>query len=373
MEFAAPCLLGLEGLAANELKYCGLENVRAENGRVLFSGDYSAMVRANLCSRLCQRVLILLAEFEAKTFDALFEGVKKICWSDHLGERDAFPVKGGSLDSQLTSIPACQKIIKKAVVEKLRLTYPVERFVEDGAVHQIRFRIFKNRVSIMLDTTGPALNKRGYRALSGDAPIRETLAAAMVELSRVRPDHTVVDPFCGSGTILIEAAQKALGIMPGINRSFAFEEWKQVDPAVILAERERARAGERRDCAFRAYGYDIDEEALGIARRNAELAGVGDRITFERRDIRDYQDIWERATVITNPPYGERMLDVQEAKELYRVMGKKFAPKAGHSYTVISPDESFEKIFGRPADKRRKLYNGMMKCSVYLYFGVRHP
>ena len=368
MLFAAPCLLGLEGLAANELKYCGIEDVRAENGRVLFGGEYAAMVRANLCSRLCQRVMILLSEFEAKDFDALFEGVKRIYWARYLGERDAFPVKGGSLDSQLTSIPACQKIVKKAVVDKLRLTYPIERFVEDGPVHRIVFRLFKNRVSIMLDTTGAALNKRGYRALSNDAPIRETLAAAMVELARVRPDHTVVDPFCGSGTILIEAAQKALGIMPGLNRSFAFEEWEQVDPAIIAAERERAKSCERRDCAFHAYGYDIDDAALDIARRNADLAGVGDRITFERRDIRDYADAWERASVITNPPYGERMLDVQEAKELYRLMGRRFVPKSGHSYTIISPDESFEKLFGRPADKRRKLYNGMMKCNVYQYF-----
>lgn len=368
MEFAAPCLLGLEGLAANELKFCGIDIVRAENGRVLFSGGYDTMIRANLCSRLCQRVEILLAEFEARDFDTLFEGVKKIEWDAYLGEHDAFPVKGGSLDSTLTSIPACQKIIKKAVVEKLKQRYHTDWFAEDGAVHQIVFRIFKNRASIMLDTTGAALNKRGYRALSNDAPIRETLAAAMAELGRVRADHTVVDPFCGSGTILIEAAMKALNIMPGVNRTFSFEAWDQVDPALTGAERERAKAGERHDCAFRAFGYDIDETALEIARHNAELAGVGDRITFERRDIRDYRDEWERATVITNPPYGERMLDMKEARELYRVMGRVFRPRPGHSYTVISPDESFEKLFGRPADKRRKLYNGMMKCCVYQYF-----
>ena len=368
MEFAAPCLLGLEGLAANELKFRGIDNVRAENGRVLFSGGWDAMVRANLSSRLCQRVELLLAEFEARDFDALFEGVKAVDWSAFLGERDAFPVKGGSLDSALTSIPACQKIVKKAVVEKLRQSYRTDWFEEDGPVHQIVFRIFKNRVSLMLDTTGAALNKRGYRAVSNDAPIRETLAAAMAELGRVRADHTVVDPFCGSGTILIEAAQKALNILPGVNRSFAFEAWEQVDPALTAAERERARAGERHDCAFRAFGYDIDESALEIARRNAALAGVGDRIVLERRDIRDYRDEWERATVITNPPYGERMLDMQEARELCRVMGRVFRPAPYHSFTIISPDENFEKLFGRPADKRRKLYNGMMKCCVYLFY-----
>ena len=368
MDFAAPCLLGLEGLAANDLKFKGIDNVRAENGRVLFSGDHTAMARANICSSLCARIFILLAEFEARDFDTLFEGVKAVEWSEYIGEHDCFPVKGNSLDSALTSIPACQKIIKKAVVEKLRQSYKTDWFDEDGAVHQIQFRIFKNRVSIMLDTTGDALNKRGYRAMSNDAPIKETLAAAMADLARVRADHIVIDPFCGSGTILIEAARKALNIMPGIDRSFAFEEWAQVDPSVIGKERQRARDNERRDAAFKAYGYDIDEDALSIARRNAELAGVGDRIVFERRDIKDYADIHERASVITNPPYGERMLDVEKARELYRVMGEKFERKPYHSYTIISPDDRFEQVFGRPADKRRKLYNGTLKCQVYMYY-----
>ena len=368
MQFVAPCLLGLEGLAANDLKFKGIENVRAENGRVLFQGDYEAMARANLCSSLCARVMILLSEFDARDFDTLFEGVKAVRWSEYLNEHDAFPVKGNSLDSALTSIPACQKIIKKAVVEKLRESYHTSWFEEDGPVHQIQFRIFKNRVSILLDTTGAALNKRGYRALSGDAPIKETLAAAMVDIARVRRDHTVCDPFCGSGTLLIEAARKALNIMPGIDRSFAFETWEQVDPSILAQLKEKARAEERRDACFIAYGYDIDEEALSLARRNAELASVGDRIVFEKRDIRDYEEEFERLTVITNPPYGERMLDVGDARELYRVMGEKFLQKPFHSYTIISPDDSFEKLFGRPADKRRKLYNGTLKCQVYSYY-----
>ena len=368
MEFAAPCLLGLEGLAANELRFCGLDNVRAENGRVLFSGGYAAMVRANLRSRLCQRVMILLAQFKAEDFDTLFEGVKAVDWSEYIGVDDAFPVKGGSLGSKLTSIPACQKIIKKAVVESLKREYHVDRFSESGGVHQIQFRIFKDRVSIMLDTTGAALNKRGYRAMSGGAPLRETLAAAMAELARVRADHVVVDPFCGSGTILIEAALKAMNIAPGMNRSFAFEEWEQVDPSILTAEREQARAAERRGCSFKAYGYDIDDEALELARRNAELAGVADRIVFEKRDIRDYADVHERVSVITNPPYGERMLDAAEARRLARVMGERFEQKPYHSYTIISPDEEFESSFGRNANKRRKLYNGMIKCNVFMYY-----
>ena len=368
MQFVAPCLLGLEGLAANDLKFKGIEDVRAENGRVLFSGDESTLVRANLCSSLCARIGILLTEFEARDFDTLFEGVKAVDWSRYIGKRDAFPVKGNSLDSVLTSIPACQKIIKKAVVEKLKESYHTSWFEEDGGVHQIQFRIFKNRVTILLDTTGQALNKRGYRALSNDAPMKETLAAAMAELARVRGNHTVVDPFCGSGTILIESARKAMKIMPGIDRGFAFENWAQINPSITETERQRAKQEERRDADFVAYGYDIDEASLEIARRNAELAGVGDRIVFANRDIRDYADDFERVSVITNPPYGERMLDVEEARKLYRVMGEKFLQKPFHSYTIISPDDRFESCFGRIADKRRKLYNGTLRCQVYMYY-----
>lgn len=368
MQFVAPCLLGLEGLAANDLKFKGIPDVRAENGKVLFSGDESTLVRANLCSSLCARVFILMAEFDARDFDTLFEGVRAADWSRYIGERDAFPVKGSSLDSELSSIPACQKIIKKAVVEKLKERYHTSWFEEDGGVHQIQFRIFKNRVSVYLDTTGAALNKRGYRALSNDAPMKETLAAAMVELARVRKDHIVVDPFCGSGTIVIEAARKALNIMPGVDREFAFEAWSQIDPAVIESERQRARGEERDDAAFMGYGYDIDDASLELARHNAELGRVSDRIRFEKRDFRDYTDSFERVSVITNPPYGERLLDIEQARELYRAMGEKFSQKPFHSYTIISPDDRFEHLFGRAADKRRKLYNGTLKCQVYQYY-----
>ncbi|WP_405357265.1 class I SAM-dependent RNA methyltransferase [Ruminococcus sp.] len=368
MQFVAPCLLGLEGLAANDLKFKGISDVRAENGKVLFSGDESTLVRANLCLSLCARVFILMAEFDARDFDTLFEGVKAADWSRYIGERDAFPVKGSSLSSELNSIPACQKIIKKAVVEKLKERYHTSWFEEDGGVHQIQFRIFKNRVSVYLDTTGAALNKRGYRVLSNDAPMKETLAAAMVELARVRKDHIVVDPFCGSGTIVIEAARKALNIMPGVDREFAFEAWSQIDPAVIESERQRAREEERDDAAFMGYGYDIDDASLELARHNAELGRVSHRVRFEKRDFRDYTDSFERVSVITNPPYGERLLDIEQARDLYRAMGEKFSQKPFHSYTIISPDERFEQLFGRAADKRRKLYNGTLKCQVYQYY-----
>lgn len=370
LTFCAPCIFGLEGLCANELKFLGIENVRAENGRVLFDGDFSTLARANLNSRYAERIQILLGEFEARSFDELFEGVRAIGWESFIGVSDAFPVKGRCHNSTLMSTPDCQKIIKKAVVSRLSQKYTLSWFEETGAVHQIQFLILNDRASILLDASGAGLHKRGYRAESNEAPIKETLAAAMVELSRVRRNHFVRDPMCGSGTILIEAAMKALNIAPGLRRFFACEAWDCVPKEAFALERERAEAARRNDadCGFRAFGSDIDPAALEIAEHNAALAGVGDRISFSRRDLRDYKPSEGYEAVITNPPYGERLLDVSEAEKLYRLMGERFVPQRGKSYTIITPDDDFEKVFGRKADKRRKTYNGMLKCQIYMYF-----
>ena len=273
MKFSAPCIFGLEGLCANELRYLGVENVNAENGRVTFTGDWSTLALANINSRYAERILILLAEFEVHTFDDLFEGVKAIPWEDYIGISEAFPVKGRCLDSDLMSVPDCQKIVKKAVADRLSQKYMLPWFDETGAPHQIQFLILRNKVSIMLDTSGAGLHKRGYRADSNDAPIKETLAAAMVDLSRVRANHFVTDPMCGSGTILIEAAMKALNIAPGLNRYFACEHWNCVPKDVFETARENARQKIRHDATFRATGYDIDDSALAIAKKNAEATG----------------------------------------------------------------------------------------------------
>ncbi len=367
MTFAAPCIFGLEGICANELKFLGIQNVRAENGRVLFEGDWDTLAKANIRSRYAERIQILLAEFRATDFQTLFERVKAIEWERFIGMSDAFPVKGRCLSSQLMSVPNCQKIIKKAVVTRLSERYMLSWFEETGSARQIQFLILKDKVSILLDTSGAGLHKRGYRADSNDAPIKETLAAAMVELARVRPNHFVTDPMCGSGTLLIEAAMKAKNIAPGLKRYFACEKWSCVPKDVFARERELAQSQIRTDISFRASGSDIDTSALETARHNAELAGVGDLIAFERRDIRDFQLSEGYQTVITNPPYGERLLDLRAAEELYKVMGEKFRREKGKSYTVITPDDDFEKLFGRKADKRRKLYNGTLKCQVYLF------
>ena len=367
LTFVAPCIFGLEGICANEFKFLGFKNVVAENGRVLFNGDFETMIKANIHSRYAERILILLSEFNAYTFDDLFEGVKAIPWEKFISKTDAFPVKGKSLSSKLKSVPNCQKIVKKAVVERLKEKYLIPWFEETDALHQIQFLIMNDKVSVMLDTTGAGLHKRGYRANSNDAPIKETLAAAMAELAGVRLNHNVVDPMCGSGTILIESALKALKIPPGINRYFAFQNWSQIDSNLVDKIKEEAKNNIKTDCSFSAIGYDIDEITLKIAKENAEKAGVADRIRFEKRDIKDFKPDFERQTVITNPPYGERLLDITTAEQLYKTMGERFLKNPSASYTIISPDDDFEKIFGKKADKRRKLYNGMLKCQVYIY------
>lgn len=368
IKLVAPCLLGLEGLAAEELKRMDINNVKAENGRVFFEGDFSTVARANIGSRYSERILVLMGTFPAYSFEDLYQGVNKIEWENWIGKEDAFPVKGHSVNSQLASIPDCQKIIKKSVVNRLNSKYHTTWLEETGAVHQIQFLIMKNQVSIMLDTSGIGLHKRGYRENSVTAPIRETLAAAMADLSHIRHYSNVIDPFCGSGTILIESALKALNIAPGLRRRFSAEKWSCIPQKVWSLEREYAQDCINKSAEFQAYGYDIDDEAVKLTAENARKAGVGSRIHVEKRDIKYFEQDIERGTVICNPPYGERLFDMEQAREIYKIMGERFVKKQGWNYTVISPDDNFEKIFGRKADKRRKLYNGMIKCQLYMYF-----
>lgn len=368
LTFCAPCLLGVEGLAAEDLRDMGCENVRAENGRVLFDGDESTLARANLSSRYSERVLILLGEFEAKSFEELFQGVKRLPWERFLLAEDEFPVTGSSLNSQLHSVPDCQAIVKKAVVERLKRKYGVSWFQETGPLHRIRFRILKDRVSLMLDTSGAGLHKRGYRRESTAAPIKETLAAALIRLARVRTDGNLIDPFCGSGTLLIEAALLATHTAPGLHRRFNAESWRTAAPAVWKRERERCRDLILKDRGFHAAGYDIDPAAAELTLENAKRAGVEGLITAGVRDVRDFSESARYGCVVCNPPYGERLLDRTAARELYRQMGRVFERKPGWSYGIITPEEDFESVFGRKADKRRKLYNGMIKCQFYQYF-----
>lgn len=368
INFVIPCLLGLEGLIAEELRQLDAVEVTAENGRVLFKGDENLLARVNICSRFAERVQILVGSFHAESFEELFQGARALPWEEWIGLRDAFPVKGYSLNSQLFSVSDCQSILKKAVVERLKETYRIPWFEETGPIHQIQFSIQKNEVSLLLDTSGAGLHKRGYRPQANAAPIKETLAAALCSISRLRPYHTLYDPMCGSGTILIEGALMAMNIAPGLHRNFACDRWDQLDRGIWAREKERARENEKRDCEFLAYGSDIDPEAIRVAQLNAQQAGVAERIRFSVADVRDFQGVTERGTVICNPPYGERLLDNREAVRLYHTMGQVFERRHGWSYTVISPSETFESDFGRRADKRRKLYNGMIRCQAYMYY-----
>ncbi|MBQ7637769.1 MAG: class I SAM-dependent RNA methyltransferase [Clostridia bacterium] len=368
LDFCVPCLLGLEGLIADELREMQALDVRAENGRVFFSGDEYILARANIRSRFAERILLVAGSFEAHSFEDLFQGTKKINWERWIGKTDKFPVKGYSLNSDLFSVSDCQSIIKKAVVERLKTVYNVPWFEESGALYQIQFSIMKNVVHLFIDTSGRGLHKRGYRIDANAAPIKETLAASLCSISHLRHYHTLYDPMCGSGTILIEGALMALNVAPGINRRFVADTWRQVPPEIWQEERRRARALQRTDIEFHAYGSDIDAAAIETAKQNAKRAGVESFITFSVADVKDFEPVTEKATVIVNPPYGERLLELNEAQSIYRTLGKKFVPMKGRSYTVITADEDFEKSFGRKADKRRKLYNGMIKCQVYMYF-----
>ena len=363
-----PCLLGLESLIAQELRDMGAIDVAAENGRVLFSGDANLLARANINFRFAERIQILIGSFPARTFDELFEGTKALPWEAWIGREDAFPVKGYSINSALFSVSDCQAIIKKAVVERLKSVYHIPWFEETGPIHQIQFSIMKDEASLLLDTSGAGLHKRGYRLQANYAPLKETLSASLCSLARLRDYHTLYDPMCGSGTILIEGAMMAQNIAPGVNRNFAAERWDALPQSAWAQERERARDLVKRDVHFQAYGSDIDADALELAKANALRAGVQANIAWKQADLRDFAPETEKGTLICNPPYGERMLDIQQANELYRIMGKKFDKKRGWSYYIISPSEQFESLFGRRADKRRKLYNGMIKCQLYMYF-----
>ncbi|MBQ9993181.1 MAG: class I SAM-dependent RNA methyltransferase [Clostridia bacterium] len=369
INMAAPCLMGLEGIVGGELRRMGAENVSPENGRVFFSGDEHMLVRSNLWTRCAERILIVVGKFEARTFDELFEGTKALPWEQWIGKTDAFPVKGSSVSSKLFSVSDCQSIIKKAVVERLKTVYHVPWFEESGAPRQIQFHIMKDCACLMIDTSGDGLHKRGYRRHGVAAPIKETLAAAMADLAIVKSDSCVYDPLCGSGTILIESALKALNVAPGIKRTFSCEKWAQIGADVWAQERERANDFIRRDAVFTAFGSDIDADAVQTASENAYKAGVGKRIQFHRADVRDFAPEGERGIVICNPPYGERLLSTAQAQEIYKELGRLFVRRPGWSYSVITPDEQFEKVFGRKATKRRKLYNGMIKCQLYMYFG----
>jgi len=368
IKLVAPCLFGVEKIAADEFRRMGFENIVTENGRILLEGSENMLARANICSRFAERILINVGEFTATTFTELFDGVKSLAWEEFIGQDDAFPVTGSSINSQLFSIPDCQSIIKKAIVERLKLKYKISYFEETGAEYKIKFFIHKNVVSMMIDTSGEGLHKRGYRRNSNDAPLKETLAASMCDLARIYPDTKIFDPFCGSGTILIESALMATKTAPGLRRFFAAERFGFLDSKIWQQERMRAQDMILKNIDFRAQGYDIDPACVELTLANAKKAGVEKYVKAAVANVKDFSAPKERCITVTNPPYGERLLDVKEAEMLYKTMGERFISGDGQKYYVISPHDEFEKHFGKVADKRRKLYNGMIKCQLFMYF-----
>lgn len=367
IRLCCPCHFGLESVLKYEILKIGGTDLKVSDGKISFSGDENILARANLCLATAERVMIELLEFKAVSFEELFQGVKSIALEQYIGKDDAFPVKGYSLNSTLHSVPDCQAIIKKAAVERLRSKYGISWFSESGPAVQIKFSILKDVVTIYLDTSGTGLHKRGYRRNSNAAPIKETLAAGIVDLARVKPDSIVCDPFCGSGTLLIEAALKALRIAPGINRRFAAEKWSSIDSGVWREERSRAIDNVDRSAEFKGIGADIDDAAVALTLDNAHKAGIKSRLKIEQADISKFHQP-DNSIVICNPPYGERLLELREAEEVYRRMGKVLGKGGSKQSYIISPHEQFELYFGKNASKRRKLYNGMIKCQLYMYF-----
>ena len=367
IRLCCPCHFGLESVLKYEIQKIGGTDLKVSDGKISFTGDENILARANICLSTAERVLIELIEFRATTFEELFQGVKAIELERYIAPTDAFPVKGYSLNSALHSVPDCQSIVKKAAVERLKSKYNINWFDETGPKVQIQFSILKDVVSIYLDTSGLGLHKRGYRRNSNAAPIKETLAAGIIDLARVRPDSIVCDPFCGSGTLLIEAALKALKRAPGINRRFAAEKWSAFDSRIWQEERKRAIESVDRNAEFRGIGADIDDAAVALTLDNAHKAGIKSRLMIKQADITKFVQP-ENSIVICNPPYGERLLELREAEDIYRQMGRVLGKGGSKQSYIISPHEEFEKFFGEKASKRRKLYNGMIKCQLYMYF-----
>jgi putative N6-adenine-specific DNA methylase len=373
LELIATAAFGLEAVVARELRQLGYDNLTVENGRVTFAADAEAICRTNLWLRTAERVLLKMGEFRATTFEELFQQAKALPWPEWLPENANFPVEGKSINSKLFSVPDCQAITKKAIVEKMKQKYKRSWFDEDGPRYTVEVALLKDVVTLTVDTSGAGLHKRGYRKLAGQAPLKETLAAAMVLLSRWRPDRAFLDPFCGTGTIPIEAALIGLNLAPGLNRDFAAAKWPNIPQQLWRDAREEARSLAASVSDLRLAGTDIDGEVLGLARYHARQAGVEGQIHFQKRPLAEMRSRFDYGFVVCNPPYGERLGEIREAERLYGEMRRVFGTLQTWSFYILTSHPRFEQIFGRLADKKRKLYNGRIQCNLYQYFGPRPP
>ena len=365
-ELIVPTLFGLEGLAGDELRRMGMENVRVEDRRVFFSGDENALAKANICLRTGERVMIVVAAFEAKSFEELFQGVYHTELERYIPMDGQFPVKGHCLNSQLMSVSDCQAIIKKAASRRLGEKYGVSWLPETGVKFQLHFTILNDQVLLSLDTSGQGLHKRGYRAVGNDAPLHETLAAGMILLTRFRGKEYFWDPFCGSGTIPIEAALIAKNRAPGLNRSFAAQEypWMPEDAWVLAKEESKDKEFNGK---YQIVGSDADPSCVSLSFANARKAGVADSVTFKDGDATKMSLPAESGIIVCNPPYGERMMEQKEAQRLYSALGRHLKFANNWKKFVITSEPEFEHYFGKRADKKRKFYNGKIKCDYYMF------
>lgn len=375
MELIAPCHFGLEAVLKREIADLGYEITEVEDGRVTFAGDAAAVCRANLFLRTAERVLIKVGSFQAESFEELFEETRKLPWEAYIPKDGRFWVsKAASVKSRLFSPSDIQSVMKKAMVKRLGEHYHIEWFQEDGAAYPVRVFLKKDQVTVGLDTSGVSLHKRGYREVAGKAPITETLAAALIMLTPWKKDRILVDPFCGSGTFLIEAAMMAADIAPGMNRSFTAEEWTNFVPKKAWYDgADEAASRIRIPGETDIQGYDTDGSVIRIARRNARKAGVEEMIHFQERDVRELSHPKKYGFIITNPPYGERMEEKEALPDLYRAFGKSFQRLDSWSAYMITSYEDAERYFGRRADKNRKIYNGMLKTYFYQFLGPKPP
>lgn len=372
-EYIVPCHFGLEAVLKREISDLGLAITCVEDGRVTFAGDRQALCRANIFLRSAERVLIKIGSFHAETFEELFQGTMSLPWEAYIPKNGRFWVaKAASVKSKLFSPSDIQSVMKKAMVERMKKVYHIDWFREDGAGYPVRVFIKKDEVTVGLDTSGESLHKRGYRRLTAKAPIAENLAAALLMLTPWRGDRILVDPFCGSGTIPIEAAMMAAHIAPGKNRSFLAQEWDHLFPESFW-NRAFAEAGEQEtpEAETQIQGYDIDDEMVSIARANAKLAGVEQLVHFQRRGVEQLSHAKKYGFILTNPPYGERLSDKESLQDLYRTLGERFRTLDSWSLYLITAYEQAETAIGRKADKNRKLYNGMMKTYFYQYMGPK--
>lgn len=369
----ATAAFGIESVVADEVRALGFENVIVENGKVEFDADEEGICRANLWLRCADRVFLKVDEFKATSFEELFQGVKKITWEKYIPVDGEFPVNAKSVKSQLFSLSDIQAISKKAAVDRLRRAYRIDWFKETGAKVPILVSILKDVVTVMIDTSGEGLHRRGYREHGNEAPLRETMAAALLKLARWHAKIPLIDPMCGSGTILIEAAMMGRNIAPGLNRKFAFEKWPLIPEATWKKVKTEAFNAVNHDVELNIQGYDCDPRSIKQAKINSDLAGVDEDIHFQVRDIAEFSTKVKYGYVITNPPYGERLGDENEVLELYKLMGDKLIPNETWSFNIITAHEGFERAFGKRSTKNRKLFNGKLKCYYYQYFGQKPP